>query len=180
MSIDPNHFGVTSFAFPIGTGESGNVTVIDGELIHSPADIIRHLLVELNFAVLPSDWVGSKTDWLGSCNETPDNPDRVITTFDSAGDSFGYTQVDGNQSNSYGVQIQIRSDTFPIGWRQANSINSTLMKEVYDYNITIEENSYRIHSITAGDILPVGNESPQSRRLLFTINLTTFIARIST
>lgn len=181
MAVDPNYFGVVNFAFPVGTGDSGGGgEVVYGDFDHSPAEIIRQLLVDLELGILPSSWNGvDKTSWIMSCNESPPNPDRVITTIDTEGEDTGFFQWNGDAQGFCGIQLQVRSDTFQQGFRKSNTVYQTLSKGVYDVTVTIEDAQYRVHSVTpATDIIPLGNESPTSKRQLFTLNWVASIARL--
>lgn len=180
MGIDPNFFGVTGFAFPFGTGSEQGPIIVGKDFDHSPADIIRHLLVNQDQGILPENWNGvSRDEWPISCNAVLPNPDRTIATIDTEGNDEGSFQWDGDLQGQNGVQFQIRADTFQQGWRKVNLLFNFTSKGVYDVRVDIDETTYLVHSITpTSDALPIGNETPTSKRQLFTLNLLTSISKI--
>ena len=81
--------GYTSVASPsliitMGYGTTGAVeTTPTDDLLHSPADILRHLLVDLGAGVLPEN--GTKTNWPISEGQELNAPDNAICTYDTEG-----------------------------------------------------------------------------------------------
>lgn len=155
------------------------VGVSDAELGHSPAYVLRTLLVELGVAVEPI--VGNTTtSWQAFTSNEPDLPDDCITTTDTSGRLDGRLAISGETVEHYGVQIRIRSSVFHEGWRKANEISTVLDEAVYNEALVIDSAQYLIHAVTkSGGIANLGRDRPSGNRSLFTLNVTIDIQRIS-
>src|SRR5688500_18878413 len=117
MPVTPAEFGLQGFAFPAGggaavcdypdvsdvrygvvygdgayTGTLGGGNSSSADLAHSPADILRHLLVAKGLGDLPSD--GGSTGWSFYQSQQPDSPDNVASFFDTTGTQHGRTAPD--------------------------------------------------------------------------------------
>jgi hypothetical protein len=136
-------------------------------LTHSPADIIRWLLVSLGLGSDPDEGA----PWPVYAAGEPNAPDNVITVYDTAGTDDGRSMIDGEVMGHNGVQIRVRSTTHPVGYAKADAVWTALCEEVYDNTVTIDGVSYLVHSVNKiGDVLALGKEVPASKRSLFTIN----------
>lgn len=151
----------------------------DAELGHSPAYVLRTLLIELGVGVEPI--IGNTTTaWQAFTSNEPDLPDNCITTTDTAGRLDGRLAISGETVEHYGVQIKIRSSDFHVGWRKANEISTVLDEAVYDETLVIDSAQYQIHAVTkSGGIANLGRDRPNGNRSLFTLNVTIDIQRIS-
>lgn len=150
---------------------------MSGALNHSPADIIRRLLVTLGKGVLPS--AGTTSNWPIGLVES-DKPDNCITVYDTAGYQDGRLMVDGEQQEHPGVQIRIRSATRDVGYAKANAIAEALDKSVYDNALTIGSDEYLVHSVSrTGTVIDLGDEVGISKRRLFTINAVVTLRKTS-
>lgn len=175
MSVDPNYFGISSFTFPTGSGSVNIGEIVESDFDHSPADILRHALVNLGIGTLPDE----AGEWPISCSVELPSPDNTITTFDTEGLDQGVYQLTGEVVGPAGIQLQVRCSNENTGWRKANQIFNTLTKGIYDVFVTIDSVTYLIHSVsTTSDILPLGPESPTSKRRLFTLNTVCNLARV--
>ena len=142
-------------------------------LTHSPAQIIRELLVQLELGVLPSDG-GS---WPIYVSSIPDSPDNVITIIDTLGFSDGRIQTDGEAVEHPGFQVTVRAANHQTGWEKANDIRVVLSETVLHNTVSILDNVgtgesiYTVHAVSKiGGIIALGKELPTSKRNLFTIN----------
>ena len=141
-------------------------------LAHSPADIIRHLLIDLGVGVLPATPPTVPSEWSVYVSHEPDVPDNCITVFDTVGQDDGRSMVDGELFGHCGFQIRIRARTHGIGWLKADSIQLALSGVLRKY-LTIDSIEYMIQAITQiGDVMPIGQEAATTRRRLFTLNAT--------
>jgi len=140
---------------------------MSGALNHSPADIVRYLLIDLSQGTLPSD----SDSWPIHVAREPDTPDSVITVFDTSGRLDGRAQVSGEMLEHYGIQVRVR-DTNPVeGFAKAQDIAIALDQTAYQDTITINSDTYLVHAVSrTGGILGLGKETPTSKRNLFTIN----------
>ncbi len=140
---------------------------MSGSLAHSPADIVRYLLIDKSLGTLPSDG-GS---WPIFADGEPDAPDSVITVYNMAGRLGGRTQVDGEQQEHPGIQIRIRDPDSRGGGTKARAIAIALDESIRLDNVTIGDNVYKVYAISRiGSVLSLGKEVPSSKRNLFTIN----------
>ncbi len=144
-------------------------------LTHSPAQIIRDLLVDLGLGVLPSDG-GS---WPIFITSIPDSPDSIVTIIDTLGTSDGRIQPTGEAAEHPGIHIEVRASNYQTGWEKANAIRVALSETILRNSVTIEDNigtgttAYTVYAVTRiGGIIPLGKELPTSKRELFAINAT--------
>lgn len=144
---------------------------MSGSLPNPPAEIIGRLLIDLA--------IGTDTDnadWRAFIESEPDEPDEVITVYDTANVLQGATQF-GETQEHHGIQIRIRSGNYPLGWAVVNSLR-TLLDTVNNDVVTLGANSYSVHGLhrTSGPF-HLGTEQ-ESEREIFTINYTTSLRLI--
>lgn|SRR3990167_993558 len=137
-----------------------------GPLIHSPADVLRRVLITLGHGVNPP-----LTTWPIYAAGEPNTPDNCITVYDTEGRNDGRSMIDGEQWEHYGVQVRIRSTTHKVGYAKAQAIAEALDQEIYDEVETIDTTTYLLHSVSrTSRVLALGKDTPNSKRTLFTIN----------
>lgn len=146
-----------------------------GPLTLSPADVIANLLVQLGVASIPVTTSGAS--WGVYVSNEPTSPDRVITVYDTEGRKNGRTMTDGEIQEHHGVQIRIRSDTYPIGYTKARAVvikldrDGVAQPESACTTVTIGGVRYWIRNLSrTSDVISVGKEAPNSKRTLFTVN----------
>lgn len=140
-----------------------------GTLLHSPADVIRRLLIDLGLGLDPSPTTAEVT-WPVYATTEPSVPDNCITVYDTTGYDEGRTAPDSERQEHHGFQVRIRSATFATGYVKARAI-ATAMDAQYQDVMTLDGSRYLVHCITRiGDVLPIGKETPNSKRDIFTIN----------
>lgn len=144
-------------------------------LLHSAAEIVAQLLIDLAQGTLPS----ANGSWPVYDAAEPNTPDNAITVYDTTPQMQGRTQVDGVHQQHHGIQIRIRSQTHVIGNRKAEEVQATLDQTVYQNRVTLDGTTYIVQSIgrTSG-IIPLGADSATSKRRAFTINGTVPITRL--
>ena len=140
---------------------------MSGSLDHSPADIVRRLLISLGLGTAPSDG----DSWPIAVAQEPDTPDNCITVYGTTGRGYGRHQTDGEVQGDYGIQLRVRSQTHSVGWARANALAECLDKTINLDAITIGESTYTVYSIgrSSPDVLELGKERG-TQRYLFTIN----------
>ena len=148
---------------------------MSGNLTHSPAQIIRDLLVDLGLGVLPS--AGGL--WPIFVTGIPDSPDSIITITDTLGTSDGRLQPTGEATEHPGFQVAIRDANHQDGWEKANAIRVALSETILLNTVSITDNvgtgtsTYTVHAVSKiGGVIVLGKELPTSKRHLFTINAT--------
>lgn len=151
----------------VGMGAGGEPVVPEpavAEFLHSPADIIRRMLIALGEGADPP-----ATPWPIYTAAEPDNPDNVITTYDTAGRKDGRAMIDGTTWEHHGIQVRIRSTTHSVGWIKARELARALDAVNWD-TILIDASEYLVHAVSRETILTLGKNVPTSKRSLFTIN----------
>jgi len=149
---------------------------MSGSLTHSPADVIRQLLIDLGLGTTPTD----EGSWPIFVSNEPDAPDNAIAITDTAGKLDGRIQNDGELGIHHGFQVRIRAATRAAGYAKANAL-AVGMDELVAYDtVTVSSTTYIVHAITrTGDILFLGKEVDASKRFLFTINAVTALRQTS-
>lgn len=141
-------------------------------LTHSPADIIRYLLVGLGGGVLPS----AGGDWPIYVSQEPTTPDNVITLYNTAGIKDGRLMPTGEVQEHPGVQIRVRATDDNTGWTKAEALAILLDETVLINQVNISTSVYIVYSVSRSPgPLVLGKEVADSKRDLFTINITTSI-----
>lgn len=155
----------------------------------SPADVIRWLLVQLGQGIitLPSGLIiasGLVTDpslspmqaWPCYATDEPDSPDSVITVYDTQGRDDGRSMIDGERYEHHGFQIRVRAPTHRIGQLKAQQIKVVLDQAVVHRTVTFNDQngtsrSYDVPCVSrTSDVIPLGKDTPSTKRRLFTIN----------
>lgn len=137
-----------------------------GLLQHSPADVLRYLLIDRSNGIMPGD----AGDWPIFTDFEPTRPDNCITTYNTVGVRQGRLMFTGQTQHHYGLLVRVRSTTSPIGYAKINALTID-MEGVYDEVVTIDGTSYTVHSVNhaSGPVL-IGQEADTSR-MLHTVNL---------
>jgi hypothetical protein len=142
-----------------------------GQLDHSPADILRRVLIALGQGTAPTDNALDLSAWPIYAGGEPGSPDNVITLYDTPARQDGRSMIDGERQEHHGVQVRVRGATFPVGYAKARAIATAMDTAIYDLSVTLDSSTYRVHSVSRqGDVISLGKESPQSKRSVFTVN----------
>ena len=149
-------------------------------MTHSPADVVRWLLVgsPLNLGADPT--VLPLGAWpLYESNE-PSTPDNCVTLYDTDGKDDGRSMIDGQVLDHYGFQVRIRSVDKSTGRVKADAIRDALMGAIYQNGVVIGAANYWVHCIAnIGRALFIGTDSPNTKRSLHTINAVVSLYQIS-
>lgn len=140
---------------------------MSGALTHSPAEIVRNLLVNLGAGTLPS----AGGSWPISADQRLDTPDNAMTINDTDGRKDGRSMPTGEVFEHPGIQIEVRAATRGAGFLKAKAVATLLDEGVFNDTITVSGKSYTITNVSrSGGVISIGKESPTSKRYLFTIN----------
>jgi hypothetical protein len=132
-------------------------------LAHSPADVVRQLLIDLALGTAAGTWPVY-------ADGEPDSPDACITVYTTAGRDQGRVMV-GNLLATYGIQVRVRAARYAEGWVKADSIRETLARSVYQETPRVDGTLYVVHAIVRiGQVLAIGRDVPKTGRELFTVN----------
>lgn len=146
---------------------------MSGSLSHSPAEVIRQLLIDLGVGTVPS----ALGNWPIHVAREPDKPDSAITVYNTTGRDHGRTMNDGERQEHLGIQVRVRDMNHDDGFEKAQAVAMVLDQTVRLNTVTVSDRvgtgsaTYTVYSVsrTTGVII-VGEERPDSRRNIFTIN----------
>ena len=144
-------------------------------LLHSPAQILRVLLLELSDGTSPSEDV----DWPIYVSAEPDQPDNCITLYDTTPQDDGRAMFDGETWHHHGIQVRVRATDHPTGWVKAEALHTSLDEDIYRNTVTLDAATYTVSGVYKTLLLILGKDSPRTKRSLFTINCFTSITRES-
>jgi hypothetical protein len=154
-------------------------------LANSPADVVRYVLIALGLGTLPPANPVEGT-WPISANQELNSPDGVVVIYDTTGNKDARSMIDGEVTEHPGIQIRVREDTDLAAQTQAELIKVAVDQQVAGYNVQILNGLTNVvHNFTvmnisrSGNPIQVGNESPTSRRRLYTINATVTVVQTS-
>jgi len=148
---------------------------MSGSLTHSPADVVRHLLIALSQGTLPSD----SGSWPVYCGRIPSTPDSAIVVLDTEGVKTGRTMPDGEQQGMHGVQIHLRSTNHAAVFTKARTVAVQLDTQVNRDTVTISSSTYLVQSVSrVGDPIAVGKDV-DTKRDIFTINALVSVRQTS-
>lgn len=149
------------------------MTILLGQLAHSPADIFRKLLIDKNFGSAQ----GASLAWPITADTELDLPDNFICVTNTVGETYGRIQVTGEQPEHFGIQVKTRGSLPYDCWNKMNAI-CVAMDQSLSFNVvnlppiaSIAASQYRIGAITRkGGVLSVGREQGASKRFIYTLN----------
>lgn len=148
---------------------------MSGSLAHSPADIIRELLIDLSLGVTPA--VGAT--WPVYAASVPDKPDSLITITDTAGVLDGRNQVDGEVQEHHGFQTAVRCANHSDGYVKAETIAIAFDESVRLNTVTIGSIQYTVYAVSRkSGVIAVGT-GPGDKRHLFTINAVVALRQVA-
>ena len=139
---------------------------MSGALTHSPADIVRNLLINLGLGTTPS----VSGSWHIYSDLEPGTPDSVITVYNTTSVIHGRRMTDGETNEHHGILIRIRDANPKSGYTKSRAIARSLDVDVFLNTVVFDSSTYTIQSISRNDVFSIGKERPTSRRNLFTIN----------
>jgi len=146
-----------------------------GSLAHSPADVIRWLLVQLGVGTDPT--LATLGAWPVYDDSEPDQPDDVLTVYDTAPRVHGRTHPDGETQQHYGVQVRVRAATKTQAWAKANGV-ATAFDNQYQDVVRVGSVDYEVHAVHHGGVIRLGKTVPTSKRSVYTVNALAAIKQL--
>ena len=148
---------------------------MSSSLDHSPADVVRWLLIDLSLGTDPGD----EGSWPIHASSEPDSPDNLIAVYDTAGVTGGRIQRTGETIEHRGIMVQVRGTGQPTAWAKAEAIKTALDESVDKSLVTVGSSDYIVYAITrhSGPV-SLGRE-PSTNRFLFTINAVVALRQIT-
>lgn len=149
-----------------------------GALTHSPADVLRRLLISLGLGVDPPPT--STTQWPVYAGSEPDEPDNTVTVTDTSGLLHGREMVGGETQAHEGVQVRVRGLTHPVAYARADLIKVALDAQYQDVVTMPDATRYLVWAVhrTTG-VLALGKETKASKRSIFTINARLSVRKLA-
>lgn len=131
----------------------------------SAAEIVHQFLNDAGIIDLSGDWPGY-------ISFMPANPDQAVCIYDMTGSTDGRL-MDGTQIHHPGVQIQIRSTTYAIGWAKAAEITNALDGQIKTLVPVESDAVYILHNASRrGAIHAIGiDKEDRNRRHNFSVHV---------
>lgn len=143
-----------------------------GILATTPAHVLAKLLRDLGLGIASN---GTLTPWQVFVSSQPDQPDKVITVFNTTGRDHGRIQWDGERQGMEGAMIRVRADKESVAWVKVNAIDQHLSRSVANRIVNLDGVNYYVQSITrTGGINSIGYDEGNKLRV-FTLNVLAFI-----
>jgi hypothetical protein len=137
---------------------------------YSPADVVRHLLIDMGLGSLPPTPPAAASPWPIYATQEPDTPDATITLYNTVGTSDGCDQNSGEFLGKAGIQVRVRATAPVTGYAKAEAIRSAMATQVLRETVAVGDASYFVHAIdNISDVFDIGRE-PRTGRFIFTIN----------
>lgn len=141
---------------------------------HSPADVLRHWLIQEGYGT------ENGSEWPIFCPSEPAAPDNCITCKDTTGIDLGRIQYSGEREQRPGVQIRVRGRTHNVAWVKAKELSDALNTELYNSTVSIDGVVYLLETAKrTSNVLPIGYESPTTRRNVCTVNTLLCLRRVN-
>jgi hypothetical protein len=137
-------------------------------ILDSPAEILWQLLVNQGLATDPD--LNPSAAWPGYINVEPDGPDNCISVWNTAWRSDGRSMLPGDTYYHYGVQVRVRATDDPTGFKKAIAIKTIFDRSVNMETVVVNGNTYTVGAITQPAILNIGQDTPQTKRQVYTMN----------
>uniref|UniRef100_A0A6M3K286 Tail protein n=1 Tax=viral metagenome TaxID=1070528 RepID=A0A6M3K286_9ZZZZ len=146
-------------------------------MLHSPADILNHYLVEQGLFTDPV----SSSLWPLFVSDLPDDnhiEDDTACVYDTTGIKDGRIMRGGDTVQHFGIMVMVRSVEYSDGFLKAESVRVAL-DEIDHVSVTIDVAEYSIdNASSAGPVIALGNEEGTGRRKLFTVNALLTISEV--
>lgn len=142
---------------------------------HQIAHIVAVLLRDLGIGVLK----GTAGNWPITVNGEASSPNNVITVYDTEARPDGRV-MQGDVLSHPAIQVRVRAQTQSIAHAKAKSIAYKFDKVVYHNTVTIDANSYCVHSISRSpSFIYIGADEKTSKNEVITINAYVTARQIS-
>lgn len=147
-----------------------------GLLLHSPADILRRVIIALGYGSDPDPT--QTVSWPVYAHVEPDRPDSCITVYDVQGTDQGRTMPDGERSTMDGVQVRFRAPTFHEIYVKANALMIGL-DQLFKREIALDGTTYLVwHFMRSSGPIPLGRDGTPSQRQIATLNGTMRVSKL--
>lgn len=155
---------------------------MSSSLRHSPADVIRWLLIAKGEGSDPASWIDPTdaapgNDWPCFTGSEPDAPDDVLTVSDMTPRSTDRKMKGprGGLVRHHGLQVRIRGGSQNVATQKMETVMRTLAENVFDETVVIEGAKYLVHAVYGLSPTYQGREVPATKRWLIMIACSTTI-----
>jgi|WetSurMetagenome_2_1015567.scaffolds.fasta_scaffold586091_2 hypothetical protein len=147
-------------------------------LAHSPADVVRWLMIDLSLGTDPAG-TGTSDSWPIHASSEPDYPDNLITIYDTAGVQQGRIQNTGETVEHRGIMVQVRGTDHATAWGKMDAIKVALDESVHNSLVIVDSSQYTVYAVTKqSGPLSLGREQ-NTNRFLFTLNAIVALQQLS-
>lgn len=153
-----------------------------GLLKRSPANIVQYMLVDMGLGV--ADASGTAV-WPVFAGDEPDNPDRVLTIYDTSGVLTGREMSESEMQGMYGLQFRARARDYPTCYEKLMAV-AIAMDLVYYRRVNIQAQTYLVHDVKRLDNplhLPLPNRTGKpplnSDRKIFVFNALVSLKQVT-
>lgn len=152
-----------------------------GPLANSPADILAHLLADLDQGVVPMDGVTyANGDWPIYVAGEPSAPDDVVTLYDTTGRQQGRDMVFGQVFEHHGVQVRVRATDHEAAYVKCRELAVKMDTGIYQDGVTVGANRYVVQCVDRqSDCFSLGRNAPTDNRRLFTVNVMVVVRQLA-
>ena len=155
---------------------------MSGTLTHSPADVVRNLLIDLGLGTAPADGGA----WPVYVAQEPNSPDSVITVYDTSGILDGRFMVSGEVQENHGFQVRVRCANTWRGYEKAQEIAVALDESTSLKTVSVGDDAgtgdqtYTVYAVSRkGGVISLGKDTPRTKLNLFTINAVVSLRQIA-
>lgn len=140
-------------------------------LVHSPAEILAHLLVRVGQCTTVDDDGQTTGDWPVSANIERREPDACVTVYDTEDSSWLVRDLTGDVTGPEPFQLRVAAATNRIARAKAASIYDYLSRTLDRQFVTVESRYYEVQCCdNFRKILTLGKETPTSKRSVVVFN----------
>jgi hypothetical protein len=133
---------------------------MSGLLLHSPADIVSRGLIALGVGNDPgilgqfeqsgtgTDIQVSRTVWPVFVGSEPEEPDNVLTVYDTVGTHDGKEMFGGETYRHHGIQVRARGRNYADCYARLNRAQTLMSETAYRNQVVIDNATYLIESFS--------------------------------
>ena len=129
---------------------------------HTPSEIVRQLLIDLNIGTASGAWPIY-------CENMPDSPDNCLAVYDTEALEAKRDHVTGVTALIRGIQVMVRATDVKTAYLKCKDVNKTFDEDVYRDEVTLDTTVYLVQAISRLSAeIPVGADGTTKRRLYST------------
>lgn len=156
--------------------------MIGNTLAHSPAEVLRQLIIDLN----QGSWPNLDSDWPVYTRQKPNEPDNLILTTTLGSVPHGRNFVTGESRLHFGAEVLVRSirtnstgtGGYTSGYEKIGLVCLALNTQVFNRIVYVSSYTYTVHAmVQTGDISDQGADNADNERYLFSVSYTMAITQ---